>query len=209
MRLPCYLYPLTGSHTKNQLYICPMNKVYLLLGSNIGKREIYLSEAIKIISEKIGKVVAQSSVYTTEPWGNVDQNDFLNEAICIKTKLAAKELLDKILGIEKQLGRSRIHNSESGINRWKPRKIDIDILFFNDEIIDDENLIVPHPHLHKRRFALVPLNEIAKEFIHPVFKKTISELISTCFDILDVKKHKPTEQNRCNLLCILVKFQES
>lgn len=186
-----------------------MNKAYLLLGSNIGKRRNYLSRAVKLIEAQTKnkiqntEISAKSSIYKTKAWGNKNQNDFLNQAICIETTLDAKELLEKILKIEKKLGRIRSKNQKSKIKKWQPRKIDIDILFFNNEIIDNENLSVPHPHLHKRRFALTPLNEIAEDFIHPVFKKTVKELINACPDKLDVKIHKQApSKNKPFFICI-------
>jgi len=156
-----------------------MNTAYLLLGSNLGEREGFLSQAIESIRKSIGKVVAQSSLYETAPWGNKNQSNFLNQVICIETKLPAEELLFKILAIEKELGRKREQ-------KWEARIIDIDILFFNSEIIQTPDLSVPHPYLQERRFALVPLAEIAEEFVHPVFKKSIKQLLADCKDKLPV-----------------------
>lgn len=158
-----------------------MNTAYLLLGSNIGKREAYLSEAISLINEKAGKIISKSSVYETKAWGNTQQEDFLNQAVCVQTAMNPAQLMQTILGIEEEMGRTRSR-------KWEPRSIDIDILFYHQMIIRTENLSVPHPHLHERKFALAPLNEIAPDFVHPILKKTVSKLLSECSDNLLVKK---------------------
>lgn len=152
-----------------------MHKIFLLTGSNIGDSESNLLSASKFIHQQIGKVVAASHVYKTEPWGNKNQQLFLNQVLKIETELAPNTLMKTILEIETAMGRNRKI-------KWEPRIIDIDILFYDDEIIDEENLKVPHPLIHERRFTLVPLNEIAPTFIHPKFKKTISELLQNCSD---------------------------
>ena len=158
-----------------------MNWAYLLLGSNKGKREKYLSQVIEQIEKNVGKIISKSSVYSTSAWGNKNQNDFLNQAVRVETNFSAEELLKKILSIEKKLGRKRI-------KKWEARIIDIDILFFGNEIINSKTLTVPHPHLHERKFALVPLSEIANDFIHPVLKKSVKQLLYKCQDKLMVKK---------------------
>ncbi len=158
-----------------------MNKVYLLLGSNLGGREKFLSLAEKEIEKQIGKIISASSVYETAAWGKEDQDAFLNKVICVETNLKAEKVLEKILSIEKNLGRTRD-------KKWEARIIDIDILFFNSEIFKSSNLQIPHPHLHERRFALVPLAEIAPEFVHPVLKKTVKELLNECPDELKVER---------------------
>ena len=165
-----------------------MNTAYLLLGSNLGNRESYLSQAIKLIEKSTGIVIAKSSIYNTKAWGNTEQNDFLNQVVCVKTKLSAEELLQIILGIEKELGRTRSQSPVASRQKWQPRIIDIDILFFNQHICTSTHLHIPHPHLHERRFALIPLAEIAGELIHPVLKKNIKQLLAECKDKLDVKK---------------------
>ena len=163
-----------------------MNTAYLLLGSNIGKREAFLSQAIAGIEKNAGKTTSRSAIYETAPWGNTDQNNFLNQVICIQTKLSAEELLDEILSTEKEIGRKRSSGSMHGEKKWEARTIDVDILFFNSDIIQTSKLTIPHPHLHKRRFALVPLAEIAEDLVHPVLKKTARLLLSECKDPLAV-----------------------
>jgi len=152
-----------------------MHKVYLLTGSNIGNALQNLHRANDFIENQIGKIEAKSLVYKTEPWGNKEQEIFLNQLIVVQTNFSAPEVLKNILAIETKMGRNR-HI------KWEPRIIDIDILFFDDEIIDETDLKIPHPFIHERRFALIPLNEISPNFLHPVYNKTISELLQTCTD---------------------------
>lgn len=158
-----------------------LNAAYLLLGSNMGDREKFLAEAIDAIGVSAGKIIARSSAYNTKAWGDQDQNDFLNKAICISTPLSAEALLEKLLSIEHKMGRTRL-------KRWESRTIDIDILMFNSESINLPHLTVPHPHLQNRRFALVPLTEIAPDFVHPVSRKTIKMLLAECADNLEVSR---------------------
>jgi 2-amino-4-hydroxy-6-hydroxymethyldihydropteridine diphosphokinase len=158
-----------------------MNKAYLLTGGNLGNRQLNLQQAKKEIDEQCGKVINASSLYETAAWGNTKQPSFLNQALKVETSLNAKQLIRKILKIEKMMGRTR--NEKYG-----PRIIDIDILLFNAETYDYDFLKIPHPELQNRRFALLPLAEIAAEIIHPVFNKTIAQLLNECPDELDVKK---------------------
>ncbi len=123
----------------------------------------------------------RSAIYQTAAWGNTEQPDFLNQVIIVQTKLTAVQTMQTILQIEKEMGRMRTVKNA-------PRIIDIDILFFNKEIINTAELTVPHPQLQNRRFVLVPLNELSPNFKHPVLKKNIHQLFIHCHDKLNVKK---------------------
>ncbi len=158
-----------------------MNKTYLLLGSNMNNPQRQLSIAIKNITQQIGNIIRKSKLYTTAAWGNNNQPDFLNQVIIVETNMPALETIEKILAIENKMGRVRTKKNA-------PRIIDIDILFFNKEIIAEKNLSVPHPQIENRRFVLVPLNELSPGFTHPVTRKTIHKLLTDCTDTLDVKK---------------------
>jgi 2-amino-4-hydroxy-6-hydroxymethyldihydropteridine diphosphokinase len=158
-----------------------MNKTFLLLGSNMGNSLEQLNVAIYYIEEKTGKLIRKSGLYATAAWGNPNQPDFLNQVIVIETMLTAAETLQSILAIEKMMGRVRTVKNA-------PRIIDIDILFFNKEITRQPDLIVPHPEIQNRRFVLIPLNEISPQFKHPVFNKSVHQLLLECPDHLDVKK---------------------
>lgn len=148
-----------------------MSNVYLSLGSNIGDRKKFLLNAIDALKAGVG-VSDVSSFYETEPWGNERQSNFINACVKVETDLSPPKLLRFIKSIESELGRSQ---SE----KWGPREIDIDILFYGDEIISSGGVEIPHPHMAGRAFVLVPLAEIAPQFVHPVLKKTISELAET------------------------------
>jgi len=158
-----------------------MIDVFLLLGSNLGDREAYLQSAIQHISTDIAPIFKRSSVYETQSWGKTDEPDYLNQVIELKTVLSAEVILQKILNIEKLMGREREI-------KWGSRIIDIDILFYGSEIISEPGLQIPHPELHKRMFTLVPLNEIAPDFIHPILDKNIFQLKSELKSDLLVKK---------------------
>ena len=157
------------------------NKAYLLIGGNIGDRLVALSKARAAIEENCGKIIKESSVYETAAWGNEDQAAFLNQAVEIETDHAPEELLKNILQSEEALGRKREL-------QYGPRIIDIDILFFNDDVIQHDGLKIPHPRMQYRRFVLVPLNEIAPELIHPVLQKSVNALLQECTDPLAVNK---------------------
>ncbi|HUX58317.1 MAG TPA: 2-amino-4-hydroxy-6-hydroxymethyldihydropteridine diphosphokinase [Bacteroidales bacterium] len=161
-----------------------MKIVFLGIGSNLGDRERNLEEAVSRIEKLIGPVVKSSSVYQTEPWGFETKNEFLNKVVKVETKLDPSGLLERILMIENVLGRVR---SEK---QYTSRLIDIDLLLFEDKVIDKEMLKVPHPLMHERKFVLVPLCEIVPENVHPVFKKTISSLLESCGDKSKVMKYK-------------------
>ena len=159
-----------------------MNKIYLLLGSNMGNSQKQLNKAIMMIEKKIGNVLRRSGLYQTAAWGKTDQPDFLNQVVIAETTLTAAETMQAILKIESTMGRIRTKKNA-------PRIIDIDILFFNKAIINEKDLSIPHPAIHLRRFVLVPLNELSPNFIHPVFRKTNHQLLLKCPDKLDVKKN--------------------
>ena len=159
-----------------------MNTAYLLTGGNLGERVHNLAMARELVEAQTGNIIAASSLYETAAWGNTDQPAFLNPAIMIETPLNARQLIRRILKIEKKMGRVREE-------KYGPRLIDIDILLFNNEKHNYQFLKLPHPEMQNRRFALLPLAEIAPEIIHPVLKKTITELLQECKDELEVKKY--------------------
>src|SRR4028119_841098 len=158
-----------------------MNKAYLLIGGNIGDRFWYLEQARKNIEKQCGAILKTSSIYETAAWGVEDQSAFLNQALKTETPFSAKQLLDVILKIEEELGRKRDY-------KYGPRTIDIDILLYNDEVIEEPELVVPHPHMQHRRFALVSLNDIASTIVHPALHRTIAQLLADCPDPLTVNK---------------------
>lgn len=158
-----------------------MNTAYLLTGGNLGNRFNNLNTAKICVEEICGKIISSSSVYETAAWGIKEQPDFYNQAIILETTSSPSELLKNIHVIEKKMGRIREI-------KYGPRIIDIDILFYNNDVIDTKSLKVPHPFLHERRFALMPLAEIAGNIIHPVLQKTINKLLRECSDDSGVYK---------------------
>jgi 2-amino-4-hydroxy-6-hydroxymethyldihydropteridine diphosphokinase len=161
-----------------------MNEVFLGLGGNTGQRLANLHKTIQEINAQIGKIIKTSSVYETQAWGSKSKNLYLNTVIKLQTELNAQDLLKKLGKIELQLGRTR--NKQ----RNADRTIDIDILFFNDLIIEENNLQIPHPRLHLRKFVLWPLCEIEKKLIHPLLKKSIQQLRLDCTDTLEIRPYK-------------------
>ena len=158
------------------------HKVYLLLGSNLGDRLKNFKTATELLRTEVGEIISMSSVYETAAWGKENQASFLNMAIEIKTSLSPLHALENILAIEKVIGRIRRE-------RWGERLIDIDILFYDDEIIAiKEKLYIPHPQMQFRNFVLTPMVEIAGNVVHPVLKVSIEELGRRCKDPLSVKK---------------------
>lgn len=153
--------------------------VYLSIGSNIGNRKDNLRAAVALIHKEVGKIARESRLYETEPWGNTTQDPFINQVVMANTTLEPRDLLTAISRIERELGRDRGE-------KWGPRVIDIDILFYGKRVIRDKGLEIPHPELHKRNFVLVPLMEIAGELVHPILNKQIDELFMECEDLSEV-----------------------
>ncbi len=162
-----------------------MHTIYLLLGSNLGDRLDYLRRGRSLIEREIGKINELSAIYQTASWGNTDLADFLNQAVCVETELPPDDLLLTIHAIEKSLGRERIQ-------KWGARTLDIDILFYDDLVISQPDLTIPHPLLQERRFVLTPLAEIAPGMRHPVLKTSVEELLAALQDELYVERYNNT-----------------
>lgn len=159
-----------------------VKNVYLLLGSNLGNRQEHLDRAISMIGERLGIVHRVSATYETAAWGKTDQPAFLNQAVALKTMLEPMQLLRQVLAIETELGRVR-HE------KWGERQIDIDIIFYADEVVGVEGqLHIPHPELQNRKFVLMPLAEIAPEQKHPQSGLTVTEMLAKINDPLAVTK---------------------
>jgi len=158
-----------------------MKGKYLILGSNIGDRISNIETAVNKIRTNVGQVVRASSIYLTEPWGHKEQATFYNQVVEIKTELDAFETLNKLLAIEESMGRVRK-------KKWAERIIDIDILYFDDQVISRENLSIPHPGIPDRRFVLIPLCELIPDHIHPVLNVSNADLLKATSDHLGVKK---------------------
>ncbi len=165
-----------------------MVRTFLLLGSNEGDRKAYIEKACHSIEAGAGKIIAISSLYQTAAWGKEDQPAFLNQVIIIDTDMSPEDLLKTILAIESKFGRSRLE-------KWGSRTLDMDILFYGDQIISTKDLIVPHPAIAQRRFTLIPLAELAPDFVHPVLRKNMKQLLLECIDMLEVEKFKSEVEN--------------
>ena len=159
-----------------------MIKLYILLGGNLGDKQRVFSDARAKLSQQVGTITNQSVLYETEPWGFESDDIFWNQVLEISTSFSPEEVLRQTQQIERELGRIR------KANQYDSRIIDIDILFYGHLIIKTENLVIPHPRIQERKFALVPLCEIAPELIHPVFLKSITQLLAECGDSLNVEK---------------------
>ncbi len=153
--------------------------VYLGLGANLGDRREALKKVQVLIDNYIGKIAKRSSIYETQPWGLPEQPPFLNMVVMANTTQDPRGVLLSIAKIEKEMGREHVE-------KWGPRAIDVDILFYGKRIVRDKGLEIPHPELHKRAFVLVPLMEIDPELEHPVFKQPIDELYMNCTDNSEV-----------------------
>jgi len=161
--------------------------IFLSLGTNIGNKASNLARASELIG-LLGQITQKSSLYSTAAWGNTNQPPFYNQVLKINTSLPSEDLLDKLLSIERELGRIREE-------RWGPRIIDIDILFYHDKIINAQHLTLPHPGIALRKFVLEPLAEISPDFIHPTLQKTVHDLLANCTDPLTVTKVTSESQN--------------
>ena len=159
-----------------------MNKAILSLGTNLGDKRSHLSETVKALN-KLGKVSSVSSIYQTPAWG-FESEDFYNISLILETELNSDSLLKNVLQLELEIGRIR----DKDIKGYQARVIDIDIVFFNNEIINTTNLIVPHPRMHQRLFVLVPTEEILPDYKHPILNKKLSELIELCEDDSEISK---------------------
>ncbi|MFP4471606.1 MAG: 2-amino-4-hydroxy-6-hydroxymethyldihydropteridine diphosphokinase [Bacteroidales bacterium] len=167
-----------------------MSEIVLLLGSNLGDRKQHILCAIGQIHSRVGEVRAVSSLYSTEPWGFESTVYFLNAVVVADTTFSADKVLEKVLEIETLLGRQR-----EGSVGYVSRTIDIDILFYSQQVIRKEGLEVPHPRLHLRRFTLEPLVEILPGFIHPVLNKSVKQLLEECSDENAVQKLEKPDLN--------------
>jgi len=159
------------------------SKVIIGLGGNVGSVKNTLFKSILLISTKIGSITLQSSIYKTDAWGIEGQPPFLNQVIEIRTDLSPSLVLEHCMIIEQELGRDRVNGK-----KWEQRVIDIDILFYDDLVIDLPQLKVPHPFIQDRNFVLIPLAEIVPDYVHPALRKTILELGEICSDEMEVNR---------------------
>jgi len=163
-----------------------LESVFILLGSNLGNRELLVNQANSMIEEQCGEVIVKSDMYESEPWGFKAQQWFLNEVVLLRTSFLPDELMTTLLSIEKKLGRDRT----TPHNGYVSRPIDLDILYFGEKIVDTQDVTAPHPRLHLRRFTLLPLCDIAPDFVHPVLRLTNRQLLEQCHDFSEVKKYQ-------------------
>ena len=153
--------------------------VYILLGSNLGDRQLLINQACEMIEERCGRIVSKSRLYESEPWGFKSEHWFLNQVVVLDTEMSPDDLMDTLLEIEKELGRDRTTPHEGYVSR----PMDLDILYWGkDLIVEKQHVIVPHPRLHKRRFTLLPLCDVAPDYVHPILKKTNRQLLDECQD---------------------------
>ena len=160
-----------------------MNLIYLQLGSNLGDRKYLLDSAVSLINTKIGKVSRSSKIYESDAWGVSRQPKYLNQILEVYSNIGCESILKDIHSIEIQLGRVRG-------KKWQERLIDIDVIFFNDLIIQKTDLHIPHKYMHKRRFVLEPLNELIADYVHPKYNKSIERLLNECTDKHIVREYE-------------------
>ena len=172
-----------------------MESCYILFGSNMGDKNGIFNQACLYINNRCGRVVQVSSPYESEPWGFEAEEWFLNRVIVIETAFDPDELMKQLLAIEHELGRERHPDAEGYVSRTA----DLDILYYGNRVICDDTLIVPHPRLHQRRFALLPMCEVAPDLVHPAFRLTQTELLERCPDTLTVRR---IENNQTDEPCI-------
>jgi 2-amino-4-hydroxy-6-hydroxymethyldihydropteridine diphosphokinase len=153
-----------------------------MLGTNLGDRQQNLDKALELICDQLGEIVEKSSIFESEAWGYHDANKYYNQAIYIQTKLDPIGVLEACLLIEEKLGRVRT------LTQYEARTLDIDVLFYDNLIVESKNLILPHPRISERKFVLEPLCEIGATVVHPVVKKTIQTLLKECPDNSWVQK---------------------
>lgn len=161
-----------------------MERCLILFGSNMGDKNKIYTQACLLINNRCGRIVAQSSAYESEPWGFEAKEWFLNRLIVVETELEPEAMMRQLLDIEAELGRVR-HPETGG---YTSRTADLDILYYGSRIVLTDSLTIPHPRLHQRRFALLPLCEVVPEFVHPAFNMTQTELLKRCFDFSEVRK---------------------
>jgi 2-amino-4-hydroxy-6-hydroxymethyldihydropteridine diphosphokinase len=159
-----------------------MYQVFLGVGGNIGNKLLNFQKVQKLVEKEVGNIIAMSSVYETPPWGFLADEDFWNQVLHVETQLEPDELLASVFEIEKLFGRKR------DTEYYESREMDIDILYFDNLILSSDKLTVPHPHIPKRMFVLVPLAEIAPSFVHPVLQITNRQLLEQCGDELSIKR---------------------
>ena len=158
-----------------------ITQLFLSLGGNLGNTREIFEGAYPLIEKKIGKISVYSSIYQTEAWGPIPQADFLNQVLLVSTTLNPQACLTEILAIEKEFGRERKE-------RWGPRTLDLDLLYYGDMIIAEADLVVPHPRIAERKFILTPLAEIASSFEDPLSRKTMVTLLEECKDTSEVNR---------------------
>lgn len=164
-----------------------MARTRILIGGNLGDRERIQEEVLLVLEEEAGRIVARSSLYRSTPWGFAHSRDFLNRVLVLETERAPLDLLERLLRIEERFGRERRDERS-----YQGRYLDLDILYYEDRIIQEPSLKVPHPRIPERRFTLAPLDELEPGFLDPLREMTVKEMLEQCSDPLEVKVHDPT-----------------